>query len=575
MGNLHPASTITVPLGATRRRWEWRQAVVLAVLLSLLTLFILYPLLRVLFVAVSDGRGFTLRHVLNFFDRPLFREALLNSLGAGGLAVLFGSLIGVPLAYFSVRYRFRGKLLIQTLGVLPLVIPPFVGAVALQLILGRSGMVNLLLLRWFGTSVPFMEGLTGVILVQTLHYFPFIMLNTAVSLANIDPSLEEMAQNLGSHGWRLFRRVTLPLMLPGYVAGCLLTFIRVIDDLGTPLMLNYTKLLAPQAYLRITTIGIDDVDGYVVCVVLVVLSLASLWAARKYLGLSEYATVQRGTTGAEIGKPIGGVKLAVVLGLSAAMLGVSLLPHLGILLLSLSRIWSFSLLPTVYTLGNYEEILFRTPHFVKNTLLYALLAAGVDVVLGAVIAWLLLRGRVFGRNLLDAIATMPLAIPGVVLAVGYLRVFHGWDFPGLGGPLTGSWVILVIAYSMRRLPYTVRACFAALQQIHVSLEESAQNLGANQVRTFWKVTFPLMVGGLVAGGLISFMTSAVELSSTIMLVPRIELGPIAYGIYVYMQSAVGRGPGAALGVVAILLVALCTYVTNRIFAGRSGTAFRI
>ena len=544
-------------------------------LLALLTAFILYPLLRVLFVAVSDGQGLSLRHLINFFGRPLFREALLNSLVAGGLAVVFGSLLGLPLAYFSVRYAFRGKLLLQTLGVLPLVMPPFVGAVALQLILGRSGMVNLLLLRWFGFSLPLMEGLTGVILVQTLHYFPFIMLNTAVSLANIDPSLEEMAQNMGSHGWRLFRRVTLPLMLPGYVAGCLLTFIRVIDDLGTPLMLNYPKLLAPQAYLRITTIGIEDVDGYVVCVVLVVLSLASLWGARKFLAVSEYATVQRGTTGAEIARPIRGLKLVVVLAVSAAVLALSLLPHAGILLLSFSRIWSFSLLPTVYTPGNYQEILFRTPHFVKNTLLYALLAAGLDIVLGAIIAWLLLRGRIAGRNLLDAIATMPLAIPGVVLAVGYLRVFHGWDFPGLGGPLTGSWVILVIAYAMRRLPYTVRACYAALQQIHLSLEEAAQNLGANQVRTFRKVTFPLMLGGLVAGGLISFMTSAVELSSTIMLVPKMELGPIAYGIYVYMQSAVGRGPGAALGVVAILLVGLCTYATHRIFGGRSGTAFRV
>jgi iron(III) transport system permease protein len=547
----------------------------MAVLLAVLTVFILYPLLRVLLVAVTDGRGLTLRHLFNFFDRPLFREALLNSLMAGGLAVVFGSLLGLPLAYFSVRYEFRGKLLLQTLGVLPLVIPPFVGAVALQLILGRSGMVNLLLLRWFGFSLPLMEGLAGVILVQTIHYFPFIMLNTAVSLANIDPSLEEMAQNMGSHGWRLFRRITLPLMLPGYVAGCLLAFIRVIDDLGTPLMLNYTKLLAPQAYLRITTIGIDDVDGYVVCVILVILSLASLWGARKYLSLSEYATVQRGTTGVEIAKPIRGIRLAVVLGLSAAVLGIALLPHLGILLLSLSRIWSFSLLPTVYTLGNYGEILFRTPHFVKNTLLYALLAAGADVVLGAIIAWLLLRGRVPGRNLLDGIAMMPLAVPGVVLAVGYLRVFHGWDFPGLGGPLTGSWMILVIAYAMRRLPYTVRASYAVLQQIHVSLEEAAQNLGANQVRTFRRVTFPLMLGGLVAGGLISFMTSAVELSSTILLVPKFELGPIAYGIYVYMQSAVGRGPGAALGIVAILLVAVCTYVTNRLFGGRSGSAFRV
>jgi iron(III) transport system permease protein len=208
-------------------------------------------------------------------------------------------------------------------------------------------------------------------------------------------------------------------------------------------------------------------------------------------------------------------------------------------------------------------------------LLYTLLAAAMDIVLGATIAYLLLRTRVPGRNFLDAVATMPLAVPGVVLAVGYLRVFHGWDFPGLGGPLTSSWLILVIAYTMRRLPYTVRACYAALQQVHYSLEESAQNLGANRFRTFAKITLPMIGGGLIAGGLIAFITSCVELASTIMLVPRIELGPISYGIYLYMQSPLGRGAGAALGVVAILLVSIGTYLTHRIFGGRAGSAFRI
>jgi len=542
-------------------------------LLALLVLFILYPVVRVLWVSLANEEGqLTLLHFANFFRRFLFREALWNSLWSGLVVVFFGSLMAVPLAYFSARYEFRGKPLLQTLATLPLVIPPFVGAVALQLILGRSGMVNLLLMRWFDWSIPFMEGLTGVVLVQTLHYFPFIMLNTAVSLSNIDPYMEEMAQSMGCHGPRLFRRITLPLMLPGFIAGSLLTFIRVIDDLGTPLMLNYKNLLAPQAYLRITTIGIEDVDGYVICVVLVILSLVSLLAARKYLSLAEYATVQRG---AFIAQPIHGMKRISVLLFSGLVLGLSLLPHLGIFLLSFAKVWSFSILPTTYTLDNYAEIFFRGPHFVKNTLLYTILAAGLDVLLGAAIAFLLLRSRLWGRNLLDTIATLPLAIPGVVLAVGYLRVFHGWDFPGAGGPLTSTWFILVIAYTMRRLPYTVRACYAALQQVHVSLEESAQNLGANRLKTFYKITLPLITGGLVAGGLIAFITSCVELSATIMLVPRIELGPISYGIYVYMQSALGRGAGAALGVVAILMVSLGTYLTHRIFGGRTGSAFRV
>ena len=545
----------------------------MALLFAILIVFILYPVARVLWIALSDETGnLTLIHFLNFFRRPLFREALWNTLVSGLLVVVFSGVISLPLAYIIARYEFRGKLLLQTAATLPLVIPPFVGAVALQLILGRSGMVNLLLMRWFDTTIPFMEGLTGVVLVQTLHFFPFILLNTVVSLSNIDPSMEEMAQNMGCHGFRLFRRITLPLMLPGFVAGSLLTFIRAIDDLGTPLMLNYKNLLATQAYLRITTVGIDDVDGYVVCVVLVVLSLLSLLAARKYLGLAEYATLQRS---APITRRLQGKKIFLVWLLCGAILGVSLLPHIGILLLSFAKVWSYTLLPTTYTLGNFAEILFRAPHFIKNTLIYTLLAAGLDIILGAAIAFLLLRSRLAGRNLLDAIATLPLAIPGVVLAVGYLRVFHGWDFPGLGAPLTSSWVILVIAYTMRRLPYTVRASYAALQQVHISLEESAQSLGANRLKTFMKITLPLITGGLVAGGLIGFVTSCVELSSTIMLVPRIELGPISYGIYIYMQSPLGRGAGAALGVVAILLVSLGTYLTHRFFGGRAGNAFRI
>ena len=212
------------------------------------------------------------------------------------MAVVFGSLIALPLAFFTVKYDFKGRILIQSLSILPLVMPPFVGAIAMQLVLGRSGVVNLLLLRWFGATIPFMEGLKGVIIVQTLHYFPFILLNASASLKNVDPSLEEMAQNMGAHGLRLFRKITLPLMMPGYIAGALLVFIKTVDDLGTPLMLNYTNMLAPQAYLRITNIGFEDKAGYVIAVILVILSMVSLWISLKYLNRVEYATTQRGTT---------------------------------------------------------------------------------------------------------------------------------------------------------------------------------------------------------------------------------------------------------------------------------------
>ena len=526
----------------------------MALLLAVLIAFILYPgPARALDLAVrrseqSNPASFS---PISFAAR-CFREALWNTLWSGLLVVAFSAVLALPLAYVLARYEFRGKLLLQTAATLA------AGDSAVRRRRGaaidpRPQRHGQSCCSWTGSTSRFhsWKGLTGVVLVQTLHFFPFILLNTVVSLSNIDSSLEETAQNLGCHGLRLFRRVTLPLMLPGFIAGSLLTFIRAIDDLGTPLMLNYKNLLAPQAYLRITTIGMDDVDGYVVCVVLVVLSLASLLAARKYLSLAEYATVQRAApiTRKLQGKTLALVWLVIALSWASACCRTS-----ASSCFRSRKSGAFRCCRRTYTLGNYDEILFRVPHFVLNTLLYTLLAAALDIVLGAAIAFLLLRSRVPGRNLLDAIATMPLAIPGVVLAVGYLRVFHGWDFPGVGAPLTSSWFILVIAYTMRRLPYTVRACYAALQQVHVSLEESAQNLGANRLRTFIKITLPMIGGGLVAGGLIAFVTSCVELASTIMLVPRIELGPISYGIYLYMQSPLGRGAGAALGVVAILLV---------------------
>ncbi|HEV3347215.1 MAG TPA: iron ABC transporter permease [Methylomirabilota bacterium] len=542
----------------------------MAALLTLLAALIVYPLLQVLSVAFLDGGWPTLRPLLAFFARPLFREALANTLLAGVLAVVIGSVIAVPLAILTARYRFPGRALIGVLAVLPLVVPPFVGAVAFQQILGRSGPVNLLLREHAGVTVPFMEGLPGVVLVQSLHYFPFILLNTAAALAGLDRSLEEAAQNLGSSGLRLYRRVLLPLALPGYAAGALLTFIRVIDDLGTPLMLNYSRLLAPQAYARVTTIGLTDVDGYVICAILVALSLGAFALSKTVVARGEYAALGRGGEAPRLGPR--GTALAWLI--AALLLGPALLPHAGVLLLSVSRVWSLSPLPTAYTLAHYQEILVRSPQFVANTLRYAGLAALADVALGAVIAWLLVRGRVAGRRWLDIVATIPLAIPGVVIAIGFLRAFGGFVVPGLGDPLTSTWLVLVIVYAVRRLPYAVRGAHAALRQLPSALEEAAQNLGASRPRTFKRITLPLMSRGLLAGGLLAFVGSAVDLSSTILLVPRVELGPLSYGIYLHMQSAVGRGPGAALGVVAILVTAAGTWAATGLARRSAAALFR-
>ena len=529
---------------------------------AFLLLLLVIPAITVFHAAFADSAGgFTLGHFGAFFGLSLMRESFVNSLVVALLSVVFASLIAVPLAYLTARFAFRGALMIQTLGVLPLIMPPFVGAAAMQLIFGKNGSVNLLLSEHFGFTLPFMEGLTGVVLVESLHYFPFILLNLAAALANIDGALEEAAQNLGGSGFALFRRVVFPLALPGYVAGASLVFVKVFDDLGTPLVLNVTNMLAPQAYLRITSVGLDDPLGYVISVLMIAFSVLAMWLASLALRGRDYTSAQRSGSAAAK-RRLQPWQAVLAYGWVALVLLLTLSPHLGLVLLSLAKVWSFSPLPDAYTLEHYATMFDGSGAMIGNTLLYCGLAALIDVLLGVTIAWLILRSRLPLMRSLDFVATASLAIPGLVLAIGYLRTFRGIEINGIA--LAGSWLLIMLAYAIRRLPYAVRACVAALQQVHVSLEEAALNLGATRARAMQRIVVPLMAGGILAGFVTSFITAAVELSATLLLTTSQGQAPMSYGIYLYMQSIAGRGPGAALGVLALVVVALGTFFANRV-----------
>ena len=531
-------------------------------ILVLLALFLVLPVGSVFYSAFANADGsFTLGHFAAFFGQSLMVEAFANSLYVAVMSALIAALIAVPLAYFTVRFRFRGAILIQTLGVLPLIMPPFVGAVAMQLIFGRSGSVNLLLDEWFGFTVPLMEGLNGVIFVESIHYFPFILLNLLVSLRNIDGAMEEAALNLGARGWRLFRRVVFPLALPGFLAGVSLVFVKVFDDLGTPLVLGTTNMLAPQAYLRITQIDLDDPLGYVISVIMIAFSILALWLAARVMKGRDYSTLQKGGTSLQR-RDLGPWSSVLAYGWIVLVLLVVLSPHIGVLLLSFASVWSFAPLPDGYTLAHYGTVFTDSPQMIRNTLLYCGLAAGIDVVLGVAISYLILRTRLPGRHWLDWIASSALAIPGVVLAIGYLRFYKGLTLPFSDTLLTSTWVLIMVAYAVRRLPYALRACYAALQQVNVSLEEAAESLGATKLATIRRIVVPLMAGGILAGFVTSFITAAVELSATLLLTSAESQAPMSYGIYLYMQSAAGRGPGAALGVLAILVVAIGTWISH-------------
>ena len=563
-----PAATPPAPARARIRGAGWGVWLAFGLIAAFLLAFLIVPIGLVIYTAfVDESNRLTLGHFANFFGQTVFVESFLNSLWVSLASVAVATLIAVPLAYLTVRFEFRGALLIQTLGVLPLIMPPFVGAVAMQLIFGRNGSVNLLLNDWFGFTVPIMDGLIGVTFVESIHYFPFILLNLVASMRNIDGAMEESALNLGAGGWRLFRRVIFPLAMPGYLAGATLVFVKVFDDLGTPLVMGVTNMLAPQAYLRITSVGIDDPQGYVISVIMIAFSILALGLAARVMKGRDYSTLQKGGNSLQR-RRLSGWESVLACGWIILVLLITLAPHFGILLMSFAKVWSFSVLPDAYTLEHYATVFTDARGMMANTLLYCLLAAGLDVVIGTAIAYLILRTNLPGRRWLDYMASTALAIPGLVLAIGYLRLFKGVNLPFTDTPVVSTWVLIMLAYAVRRLPYALRSCMAALQQVHVSLEEAAQSLGATRMSTIRRVMVPLMMGGMLAGFVTSFITAAVELSATILLASAQSQAPMSYGIYLYMQSIAGRGPGAALAVLAVVVVAVGTYLSHR-FVERS------
>ena len=528
-----------------------------------LLIFLAVPIFQVFYVSFLDQNGhFTLLNFYDFFQNALFIESFYNSFYVASMSVVLASVFALPLAYFTSRFNFRGSVIIQSLGFIPLIMPPFVGAVAMKLLFGSNGSINLILNNWFGFKIPFMEGLNGVIFVESIHYFPFILINLITSLNNIDRTMEESAQSLGSKGFGLFRKIVLPLSMPGYVAGASLVFLKVFDDLGTPLLLDVNNMLAPQAYLRISSIGINDPMGYVIGVILVLTSIAAVYVAKLALGGKDYSMLQKGG-GGMIKRDFIPYQKYLAYFVVFFILFLVLSPHIALTLLSFGTIWSFSVLPDAFTVQHYKAV-FENSVFIKNTMLYCSIAAFIDVVLAFFISYIVLRTKIIGRQLLDYIAMSALAIPGLVLGIGYLRTFYSINLPWDNTPLASWWFMIVIILAVRRLPYALRACNAVLMQISKYLEESAESLGAQKISIFRKILIPLMTGGLLAGFITSFSTATVELSATIMLVSTESEAPLAYAIYSYMQTAAGRGPGAAFGLIGVLIVAIGTYLSQLI-----------
>jgi iron(III) transport system permease protein len=539
---------------------------------AFLILFLVYPLCRVFYDAVSDEAGrLTLANVRDFFTDRFYLRSLWNSLLLGAATVVTSSVLGVAIALLLVRCDFRGRGLFNYLTLIPIISPPLVGVLGFAFILGRAGTVNVLLMDAFDmlTPVNFLYGLHGVVLVETLHLFPMITLNVVDALGKVDPSLEEAAESLGARGWRTLWTVTLPLTTPGYVAGALLVFIWTFSDFATPLILGVQDLLAAQAYLNI----VQFVDrrifrmGIVISALMVMLAVVFLLAARHYVGLKDYASLSYSRVER---RRLRGAREALAVGFLSAVMLCSFIPYAGVALASVGKGWSLTPLPVAYTLAYYERVIVETPKYVVNSFLYSGIAVALCIAVGVPIAWILGRSTLPGRGTLDALNTLILAIPGTAIGIAYIRAFH-FDLPGFDRGLTSFWIIMPLVLAVRRLPYTVRGSHASLLLVHRSMEEAAASVGATGLRSFRDITLPLIWKGILVGSLFSFMTSLQEASAVLFL----ALGgweSITNGIFAFYIAG-SANEAAALGVILIAVAAAAIVVINRIAGARMGGVF--
>lgn len=566
----------------------WHYGLLLGAL-ALLGLFLVYPIFLTLCGAFYKDQatrsGFTLSNIALVFEDPRSLRALLNSFKLAAGTTTLATLIALPLALLSAGYRFPGKGFFNAAVLVPLILPPFVGAIGMRAILGRMGALNAVL----GTHLDVLGSakLVGVMLIQALSLYPIIYLNATAALANLDPALNEAAENLGAGPWRRFFRITLPLVRPGLFAGATIVFIWSFTELGTPLMFDYYEVTPVQIFN-----GLKEVESsakpYSLTAVMLVAAIGVYVLGKIVFGGKGYAMYSKASRAASE-KPLAG---AAGVGAAAAFALVCLaaiLPHIGVVITSISAPgqWYGTVLPTATTSSHFQQALTAPDsfHSITNSLKLASSAMVLDITLGVVIAYIIVRTSVRGRALLDALCMLPLAVPGLVMAFGYVAMSLSWPF-GKNGPLSGFASIfavdpnpvpfLIVAYAIRRLPYIVRSSVAGLEQTSGELEEAAVNLGASRVTAVRRVIIPLIAANLIAGGLLVFSFSMLEVSDSLILAQQSKHYPVTKAIWAFADR-LGDGPyiAAAMGVWGMALLTVTIFAASSLLGKRLGSIFRV
>ena len=509
-----------------------------------LGLFLLYPLFNVFGASVLDGDGekFTFANYVKILGRPFYRGAVANTLMIGVAATITTIVISVPFAFALARLPVPGKAAIVALAAMPLVLPSFVSAYAIVLLLGRAGVVTQWLNSW-GIGFGSIYGAGGIVLVYTLTLYPYVLLPTMAGFKAVDVSIEEAAQSLGSSPRRTLWTVTLPIVVPSILAGGLLVFIETLENFGVPFVLaEDMPIFAVEAFkLFVGETAPNPSSAGVLGVLLILMTSLVLLIQRRFLANRRFAT------GARSAPPIlkvgPGLRIAATVYCWSVVL-LALVPFFAIVVLSFMEFRGPVLHPNFST-ANFTALFERSTRPLLNTLMFATLAAIGVTLIGVPIAYVVTRLRSGLAAVLDVIATLPFAVAGTVLAIGFVVSFNsGWLI------LTGGPFIMVLAYTVRKIPFAVRSSSGILHQIDPSLEEASISLGRSPLQTFARILVPLMLGGVMSGFVLTWVTIASELSATVVLYS----GQWRTLTVVMFQALEGGGGGIATAAASTLIV---------------------
>ena len=536
------------------------------VLWSIIAFLVLYPLsiLLVESFKIAETGGWGISNYLEFFKDTYYLKTFGNTLVLSTLVLLTTTLFGIPLSYILARYRQWGKTVFTALILLPIVLPAYAGVFAFMIFFGRFGTVNLLLMDMglIKTPINFIYGLHGLVFVQALHMLPFIVLSLSAGFTTIDPCFEEAAEVEGASGFWRFLTVTLPLCTPTYLAGAVIVFLWPFTDWLTPYMLGQVDFLPTVAFINISYHFTDLHRKYMGIVAVVVSSivciclflLARWWVERKkYTGLSKGTTAE-----GRVIEPSPVVKVGSYVYMIFIALLVLLIPVvLG--LAAFSRTWIDSF-PTYWTLENFRLILLESPGLIWNSFKFSLIALLFGISFGLPAAYLIVRTRMPGRDALDFVITLMLAFPGIAVGVSYLLGF--WKTI----PLATHWIIMALALFARRLPYFLRMAHASYLQLDISLEEASEVSGAGKIRTFFNISLPLLLKGVLVGVVMFFIMAFQEISTAIFLYKGgWETLPI--GIYLNWHRGMEFGIAAAMAFLMIVITFILLLIISRISGG--------